>query len=410
MRQNLLENWFLMTSKKYYNFILLSICLLPFVDNITGASGFEISLYFRMFLLTLVIIPALTVSYDKTLVLLGLVLVLLFPLVVREMIGIAKPYLYYDFVITVKILYTFLLTEGLIKGLKTNGISRKMLVNTAIIMTFMYSLPIVIFNFLGMGFSAYADRGSSAFVRAANDLSLLIGILAPFVYRACKNIRVRILGFGLLILYIVSLLLLTTKSGMIAVFMILFMIFIDLIKSRFKWLILSILLFGSILCALLFMNMSIFSRIFDSYEEIYREYGILAVLFRGRDIAFANIPVLVEKMNYFELFFGKGMGHYARDFGEISFYYYKKIWKSAEVDQIDIFFSYGMIGSFLIYVYYIRRSLSSFLAKKNVVNLKYSLILFWIHSVMAGHAIMSPIVGTGIAIVFALGATDKGQS
>jgi len=396
--------------KSYYKVILLGLIVLPLLDNLSGAASLPVSLVFRLVILAMAVIPALSERREKTIALLALMLLLFFPLVYREMTGVGESFLFYDTSITVKILYALFLAEGLIAGLRKKAITREELEKSAFFMVCLYFLPIVLFHLTGTGLSAYAGGGSTAFVRAANDLSLLIGILAPLIYHFCKKIKNRIVGLTLLFLYLFSLLLLTTKSGMIASAMIAFMIFVDLIRSRFRWIAVGFVMAGAVIAVPRFLELSMISRIVESYKDIYREYGIWAVLFRGRDIAFLNIPALISKMSNYELLFGKGLGRFAEDFGELSYYYYKNPWKSAEVDQIDLFFSYGILGSAAIYFYYIKRSVSAFLSKSSV-NLKYSLILFWIHSIMAGHGITSPIVGTGISIVFALGACDpEGES
>ena len=130
------------------------------------------------------------------------------------------------------------------------------------------------------------------------------------------------------------------------------------------------------------------------------------MLLRGRYEIFAVWHQLVADFSWFDWLFGRGFGRFAEEYVSASTYWvYDR--KTAELDPIDLLFSNGIVGLVAVFSFYVSRTRRAWRRLRDGTDLRLSIAMFWVHSLFAGHAMSSPIVGTNIAGVLALGRAER---
>lgn len=392
-------------------FFLIFIIALPLLDNMSGAGvsigGFSISFVVRIVSLVIFTLYSFYRGAGKTAVLFFLFFILLLPIFLNSIFYYDYLFLKKDFERSVKTAYGIFVTEGLLFLLISKKINSRSIENVAYVSALVYCGVILVSQVLGIGLSAYGDGGSTGFVQAGNDLSLSLALMVPFVYRRTVDTKFsRLIKIFIVFLYAVAMISLFTKSGLLGAGILFLLIFRDLSKG------VKIGIFiGSCLAVFFFIQIvvknSIFlRRLIDIYVLLYEQHGFMGLFFRGRQDIFNHLEKLIGQLSAGQILLGYGFGNFASAYGSLTSYW-KVSFKEAEMDPIDLFFSQGAIGLTVIFSYYIYRSKCAFRKTRSGVDLRPSILIFWIHSIFAGHAMSTPIVGTFIAIVLAIGAYDK---
>lgn len=384
---------------------ILPFIILPVVDNLTGylAVG-KFSFYFRIIFMAAFFIVALDGgTFSQLFFLLWLSFILLLSLLLPVFSTSGDLYFSSNISSIVKLLYTPVLIFGFIKLGKLYG--NDFVLQGIFIGAYIYILFILVSAVLGTGLSSYASFGVTGFMRAGNDVSHVIAISLPVSFFYMTKRYPYALSLVLTALGMVALLLLGTKSGILGIIAVFILIISEERKRPLTlmrvilWYLMLVMIWAAVVSVV-----PLVVAVITQYFNLFEQYGIWGLLLRGRQNIFYYGSELIENMSLREIFTGMGIGKFGDIYAELSFSYWKKAWKTAEMDMIDIFFSYGIMGLVTVYIFYFRQSVR--LLKTRKLFLFVALAIYWIHSTFAGHAMGTPIVGTFMAAIFSLSAGD----
>lgn len=388
--------------------LIVSFFLLPILDNLSGAgvsfSGFSVSLLFRMLVLVFFFFVASKFEYAAAPKLLGIIAVLILPILLRFVVDGESGHLSGDIIRLLKTLYGIFGMYTVYALLKHGELDSEQLISATAVSALVYCSIIVAASLLNFGISAYGGgRGTTGFVLAGNDVSHSIAISVPFVYWYATK-RIRHIAFKVAILGLTgaAMFLLFTKSGILGMAVLVWLIFRG---SPRAGRILLMMIGGAVIVYIIgsiAAESGIVYELVSAYRILHEEFGFLGIFFRGRQDIFNLLPKMYGDLSPGELLFGTGITEFSMRYAELSSYWAGKM-KNAEMDLFDLFFSHGFIGTAAVLWIYLRYSKYAFLKTKEGIDLRFSLMIFWIHSVFAGHAMSTPIVGTYIAAILGLG-------
>jgi hypothetical protein len=205
-----------------------------------------------------------------------------------------------------------------------------------------------------------------------------------------------------MLLVVGALFLLFTKSGMLGILVLAYLAYRGSSRHMKVVLLAAALMIVGFVVSMIVSKRGILYEFYSAYLFLFREYGIAGVFFSGRNDLANYFAQIVRETSEIGLLFGPGFTWFSSRYAELSTYWAYEL-KNAEMDLFDLFFSHGIIGLAVILWIYIKYSKHAFMKLKIGVDLRFSLIIFWIHSIFAGHAISTPIVGTYIAAILGLG-------
>ena len=384
---------------------ILPFIVLPFVDNLTGYLDVgKFSFYFRIiFMAAFFIIAVNGGTLSRLIFFLWFVFSLLLSLLLPVFSSSGELYFSTNITSIVKLLYTPILIWGFIELGKEYG--NELVLEGIFIGSYIYIFFILISAVLGIGLTSYASFGVTGFMKAGNDVSHAIAISLPVSFIYMTKRFPYITALGMTALGMVALLLLGTKSGILGIIAVFVLIIVEdrkrpvTLMRVILWYFFFLLIWGAIILVIPLVR-----SVITQYVILFEEYGILGVFFRGRQNIFYYGRTLIEDLSLREIFTGIGIGRYGDIYAELSFDYWKKAWKTAEMDIFDVFLSYGVVGWITVYCFYIRQSFK--LLKTRKLFLILPLLIYWIHSTFAGHAMGTPIVGTFMAAIFSLTIED----
>jgi len=211
----------------------------------------------------------------------------------------------------------------------------------------------------GFGFSTYGQGGentigSKGYFYAGNEISALLVVFCAFyLARAYLNNK-----FYYILLSILSIgigLLVSTKTSMLAVVLLVFLVPV-LYEGRRLFLLNNIPSIVFVLTLLIisvqafvifeaFMNAPVYSRFLFFFEK----HGLAGLLLSGRDTFLTELWLLFSQKDLFLGFlFGHGVSYYA----EFAKY-------SVEMDFFDMFFWHGLLGIFILLIVFVHLSYKS---------------------------------------------------
>ena len=211
----------------------------------------------------------------------------------------------------------------------------------------------------GFGFSTYGQGGentigSKGYFYAGNEISALLVVFCAFyLARAYLNNK-----FYYILLSILSIgigLLVSTKTSMLAVVLLVFLVPV-LYEGRRLFLLNNIPSIVFVLTLLIisvqafvifeaFMNAPVYSRFLFFFEK----HGLAGLLLSGRDTFLTELWLLFFQKDLFLGFlFGHGVSYYA----EFAKY-------SVEMDFFDMFFWHGLLGIFILLIVFVHLSYKS---------------------------------------------------
>tara|TARA_B110000003_G_scaffold177264_1_gene176702 strand:+ start:9798 stop:11063 length:1266 start_codon:yes stop_codon:yes gene_type:complete len=211
----------------------------------------------------------------------------------------------------------------------------------------------------GFGFSTYGQGGentigSKGYFYAGNEISALLVVFCAFyLARAYLNNK-----FYYILLSILSIgigLLVSTKTSMLAVVLLVFLVPV-LYEGRRLFLLNNIPSIVFVLTLLIisvqafvifeaFMNAPVYSRFLFFFEQ----HGLAGLLLSGRDTFLTELWLLFFQKDLFLGFlFGHGVSYYA----EFAKY-------SVEMDFFDMFFWHGLLGIFILLIVFVHLSYKS---------------------------------------------------
>jgi hypothetical protein len=391
--------------------LLLFFFLLPVLDNLSGAGaifyGQSISFFLRLLVMVFFFSVASTHRYASPAKLLAVIAVLALPIAARYIAGHNVDHLFGDLVRLLKTLYGIFGIYCVYALLSQNHVTPEQLATAVVVSVVLYSAVIIAAFALDVGIAATGEGGVTGFVIAGNDVSHSIAISVPFVFWfAANRTSNSLFRVGLPVVVATALFLLFTKSGILGLMVLLLLIFLG--STRYVRVALSLLVVGIIgyVAISIIAEQGIVYEFVSIYLRLHEEYGFLGLFFRGRQQIFPLFPKLFGEMSFYELSFGTGFTAFMERYADLSTYWSSRL-KNAEMDLFDLFFSHGFIATGVVLWIYIRHSKYAFFKTKAGIDLRFSLLIFWIHSIFAGHAISTPIVGTYIAAILGLGYFER---
>jgi hypothetical protein len=246
----------------------------------------------------------------------------------------------------------------------------------------------------GRGLQTYGAGGESGLWRAANDYTLMLLILLPLsMYYLSRKRKPRwLIHAGV---FSLPFLLVGTRSGVIGLVFLAMLLWRYSRKQRIRLL----LFLLPVLIILLEILNDNWNSIIRSWFWLYSTSGFWGFLFRGRQVVFQHLQTIWNNMTVSQSLFGLGQNEFARRYGELSFDYWMKNSKIAEMDLIDLFFWYGIIGFVTIVGAYLAFTYRSLKNGKPLPGMRIALAAFWVHGIIAGHAFTTPIVGGAFGLL-----------
>lgn len=288
---------------------------------------------------------------------------------------------------------------------------RELLVNQVIDFSIFYkwvkfSFWVLALNLLvkliGLGYPMYStgNIGTKGFFIAGNEVSALLIVLSSIVgyyYLVIKESKFLFLLYA--VLSFVLGLLISSKTGMLGVVL----VYSSILASTYDYsqrvtrkqiIKVSVSISVVLLTLVLFiLNTSIFGRYFVFWNKL----DFVTFILSSRNIYFQE-AIQVVKSNYEIVDYIIGVGPTV---------YFEMMTKFVEIDFIDVFFSYGILGLVVLSSFYVCvfRDAVSLLKLKDYPFVKLTMITFVfliMLSLLSGHILNSGIAGIFIGFVFAL--------
>lgn len=267
---------------------------------------------------------------------------------------------------------------------------------------FLYLIFIFVPTILGIGYETYeiTKAGTLGFFNSANEVSGIISILTPIMFIVLKESKNIIPKIILIIIYLVVILMMGTKTPLLAL---LITITISLIyfwinsvkEKKYKNIIVSLIvvLIGTIGLSIIIPKTNFYKNIethlhylkLNSITEVFKDEKLVDHFIFSSRLKFLNhkSKIYNNSSTYQKLF---GIGYINNN----------KTTKMIEMDYFDIFYSHGIIGFiifFVITIYVLIKVLSNSIKKTyERWSLFTSLLLIIFLSLFTGHIITAPSV------------------
>ena len=215
----------------------------------------------------------------------------------------------------------------------------------------------IVLGAFGFGFKQYwGGIGSVGFLYAGNEVSALMLFMATFIFSKAWGKGILWYGLSGILLFGMSVLAATKVAilGMMILF-ILVPLFIE--RKRFLFLNQKRLFGIAIGASLVFVAILLLPTLLEEvglmnrWRFWYKKYDndLITLLLSGRNMVFLESQnVLSNSYSFIDILFGKGYSNFVH---LLSDYTRKNI--SVELDAVDVFYSYGIVGCFLLYGFYV---------------------------------------------------------
>lgn len=407
--------------KKNINPIIAIFVLLgPILDLITGVClhslgiNLTLGIIIRVLFLGFICIITLFTFKKKNILIPYLIIGLYFILYTIGMIIFKDTNIFVEVQNLVKVFYfpIILISLYLIKDeIKISNM-------TLFTVLFLYLILLFIPTLFNLGYDTYeiAKTGTLGFFNSANEISGIISILTPIMFIilfSSKNIIPKTI---LAIMYIVVILMVGTKTPILALgitigISLLYLWFKSIKAKKYKNVIISlvgVLVLGLGLIIVIpktnfYKNIKIHLDYLelDSVAEVFSDKELVDhFIFSSRLKFLDNKNVLYSKSNTYLKLFGIG---YMKDY---------KSTKMIEMDYFDIFYSHGIIG-FIIFFGITIPILLKIVKEKRKIDFNYimsytSLLLIIILAFFTGHIITAPSVSfISILLIISINKTKK---
>lgn len=418
-----------MNNKRFFHIFLL---LLPIIDLITSLMQrffpfiVSIGIIIKTIILVLLIYYLIFKSFSKykkisLIYLLIMFLYSIFYIFTKiSLLNISTLFLELKYLI--KLLYFPIMLSCLICYYDDKRISKKELINILITNLIVYILLLLIPIITSTSFSTYElySYGKIGWYYSANEISIILVILFPFIYKILKLNKIYLTIIPILIGIVISSI--GTKVSMIGIIICSFMIFVislfDKKKKTHKNLIFSCLLI--FLSTIIIFKNSNTIKNFNTSLDIQMEQILLEeeltdfnensfcykfinkyakALLSDRDVYFkVTYKIYEENYSINTVLFGLGY----TDNSKIDNFAIEKL---IEIDLLDIFFHSGLIALIIIilpFIYYLYNVI-----KKGKITIRlifYTLMLGMIVAIscISGHTFMAPAVSIYLVLYFIL--------
>jgi len=396
----------------YERFFVLSYLLIPLVDSINGyfllnnintpvSIGQSYRFLITILLFMLIFRFAKKVDFYKFISLSIILLTLQFGYFFNHS---SLNGLFFDISNIIKLLFIIITIESYKALYKSGKIRNVVIVTIFKISIFTFPISILIPKLLGVGFTAYSNGGGySAFYNANNDLNIVLIILLIFSLELIfQGIRLKklnaiyLLGF---LLIITVTLMVGSKSSMafsvvsILVYCLRSIKNNSIIKNFNLFVLLSFAVFLLVRVSYLFQN-EINGIIERNKYFLNKSENIIGFLLSGREIFLENAYYAFINSNFIITRLLIGIGSYAKnlELGQLL----NTGTKVIEMDVFDVFFAYGLLGTFIIYSYFIVLFVKAW---KIEFVYKYLYISVFVFSTIVGHVLFSALSGSFLAII-----------
>ncbi len=398
--------------KNLSQIISIFILLSPIIDVLTGICintlniNFTIGILFRVLFLLFVVCISLFVFKKKQLLLPYLLFLIYF---IFYAIGIL---IYKDnFMLNIQNLvktYYFPIIFLSLYYIKDNLKISKMTLFSSL---FLYLIFIFVPTLFGIGYETYeiTKEGTLGFFNSANEISGIISILTPIMFIIIFRSKQSIPKLILLVMYLVVILMMGTKTPIIALFFTIgvsigYLLLKSIKEKKYKnfWISICsviVLLFG---IALILPKTNFYKNIethldylgLNNVFEVFTDDHLVDhFIFSSRLTFLKDKAVLYKLAPTYQKLFGIGYTNKGRET------------KMIEMDYFDIYFSHGLIG-FIVFFMITLYILYKVLEKANMKKYEYwmlhtSLLLVVILSFFTGHIITAPSVSL-VAVILIL--------
>ena len=272
----------------------------------------------------------------------------------------------------------------------------------------LFPICILVPSILGIGLNTYDSYvGSKGFFNANNEIGLILSVLCVFAMDRLYN-KVSIYNIVIFLAIFFSTVSLGSKVGILVPFIVTFIYFIKSAFNRkerssfFK--LISYLCIAIVLITVLFFGDLLYEVIerqviyYNVYENTV-ENPLFTLLLSGRDKFVAIMMSTLMTSNYLLVHLLFGYSAYIKESIIGRAFYGIESLKAVEMDFFDTFFSYGLVGTILIYGYFLKIIIKNYSFKD--YNMKYTIsaIIILILAFIAGHGFYGAMSGSILAVV-----------
>lgn len=397
--------------KKNINSIISIFILIgPILDFLTGICihtlniSFTIGIIVRVLFLLFICIVTIFIFKKKKLIIPYLIIGLYFILYVLGIILYKdNNNLFFEIQNLVKVFYFPIIFLSLYSIKDKVDINNKVLIKTL----FLYLILILIPTVFGIGYKTYeiTKAGTLGFFNSANEISGIISILTPIMFIMLKDKKNIILKVLLGLMYLVVILMMGTKTPLLALcftigVFLAYLVIESIKQKKYKKIIitLSILLLGVFGIILVLPKTNFYKNIKTHLD--FLEVESIADVFKDKKLIdhfiFSQRLTFLEKEN--KLYSKSNL--YLKTFG-IGYLNNGKETKMIEMDYFDIFYHHGIIG-FIVYfsiIIYLLAKKIKFNKSFEGYMLRTSFVLIGILSFFTGHIITAPAVSIIVTVL-----------
>jgi len=446
-----------MNNKK---FIYIYLILLPIIDLITSLTTrfsnnpISIGIIIKMFFLAIMLISLFfsTSKYKKkSLIYLFIIFIYMLFYILSKIQYLTLSNLVTELMYLFKFSYLPILIICLICYFDSKKISTKEIKNILFINALTYIILLLIPLITKTSFSTYEvnDRGSIGWFYAANEVSVIVSLLYPYLFDKIKNKK----NIVLIIIGALLFLLIDTKVSILGILITTIIIFILGLFQKNKRLIinLSIVLISTLI---IFFNNDITNKIVatrtisekttqetyrndstnipenkdykstEDWQQIEKEYAAIKEKDK-ENLENSKLPNFIKKI----ISFGKSILSSRDIYLKQTYKIYKNNFnintllfglgysnnydlvgntKLIEMDPLDIFFHSGLIALIIMmlpFIYFIIKLLKKGKITKELIFYTLMLTMIFAISCISGHTLMAPAVSIYIALYFILAFT-----
>ena len=389
--------------------ISIFILIQPVLDLITGiclhvfSLNLTIGIIIRMLFL-LFIMYATTFIYKKKLSLIYYLIVAFYSIIYLINIG-TNSHLFGQVQGLLRVFYFPLLLVSFYDLKDEIKISTATLFTTLTLYLIFIFIPMT----LNLGFKSYeiTKSGTLGYYNSANEISGIISILTPIVFMIFNSKGKSILKVIYILLYLVVILTIGTKTPLLSLLMTIGMTFIYImIKSykdkKYKRILSSfiIIVIGIISLIILIPKTNFYKNIkvhldFLKVEDVtdIMDNGNLIdhFIFSQRVTFLTDRKSIYDNATFQEKLFG------------IGYYYNGKKDKQVEMDYFDIYLNHGIIGFIIFFSVYLYILVQTTKIKRklnfNLYMLNVSMLLILFLSLFTGHIITAPAVSLIVVVI-----------
>jgi len=389
-----------------YVTIIFLLFLLPIVDSINGfllrLGYFSIAIPYKMLILTVLLLYSFLEGGNKS-----FLYILLYTISSFSMIFFYHSISLYDKVTTAFLdlswfIKFFLFLSALFFFLSSKKINVSLLFKLSIWYFIVYSFNILL-GFLGLGYSQYSGNiGGIGFIYAGNELSFTLFSVSSIILIYLLSNRLLLYFYIFFFLAIAISVIKATKTALLALFIlpILFLIILLIHNSsalKVKKKLLCIFIFHLFLSAILLpvaiyillFKVGLIKRILFWIEKV----DIFTLLLSNRNnLAVDLLATISKNTSPCEYIFGYGIP-------------YLRNLHISEIDPIDIFFSYGILGLLNIYgiLFFLFYKILKLKHNSEIKLLVASTILIAVSiSSIAGHVVNSGLAAIPFAMLISV--------